>query len=320
MTAKLRFLFAVFLTLATGGRAVLFGTALFAPNHPLNGRMIEGRPSVPRPVSFRDVSGRGLLVRTWINSQGPFNFAIDTGAGATLLSQRVAEEAGVNFNGDRAISVAGLSGASSRAHQASIQSLAIGDRDNSLPGKGEVMVTSGLPRDLDGILDPTEAFFPLGYVIDIPRHELSAFDPQTIPVRMNSQPEEGTVVPWLRERHGRRPFVQLDNGDRALLDTGSGLGLAIRESGQSDRETAVRVRDIGGGSISAHRVAARTIAIGSLTLRRIPTDVVSGTEADAPVLLGLSALRPFRLRLDPVHRLIEIAPSESNRSSQYRGQ
>ena len=32
------------------------------------------------------------------------------------------------------------------------------------------------------------------------------------------------------------------------------------------------------------------------------------------VLLGLNALRPFRLRLDPVHRLIEIAPSESNRS------
>jgi hypothetical protein len=214
--------------------------------------------------------------------------------------------------------VAGLSGASSNAHQVSIQNLAIGDRENFLPGKGEVMVTSGLPRDLDGILDPTEAFSPLGYVVDIPRHELSAFDPQATPVRMNSQPEEGTVVPWLRERHGRRPFVQLDNGDRALLDTGSGLGLAIRESAQSDRETAASVRDIGGGSISARRIAARTISIGSLTLRRIPTDVVSGTEADAPVLLGLSALRPFRLRLDPVHRLIEIAPSESNRSLQNR--
>ena len=129
------------------------------------------------------------------------------------------------------------------------------------------MVANGLPRDLDGILDPTEAFSPLGYVIDIPRHELSAFDPQATPVRMNSQPEEGTVVPWLRERHGRRPFVQLDNGDRALLDTGSGLGLAIRESGQSDRESGASVRDIGGGNISARRIAARTISIGSLTLK-----------------------------------------------------
>ena len=318
MAAKLRFLFAVFLTLATGGRAVLFGAALFGAREPLNERVTEPRSSAPHSVLFREVSGRGLLIRTWINSQGPFNFAIDTGAGATLLSQRVAEEAGANVSGGRTISVAGLSGALSTARQVSIQSLAIGDRENYLPAKGEVMVTSGLPRDLDGVLDPTEAFFPLGYAIDIPRHELSAFDPQATPMRMNSQPDEGTVVPWLRERHGRRPYVQLDNGDRALLDTGSGLGLAIRESGQSDRETAASVRDIGGGSISARRVAARTISIGSLTLRRIPTDVVSGAEADAPVLLGLSALRPFRLRFDPVHRLIEIAPSESNRSLQNR--
>ena len=320
MRSNLRILFVVFLTLAIGGRAVLFGAALFGARKPLNGRMTEARPSVPRPISFRDVPGRGLLIRTWVNSQGPFTFAIDTGAGATLLSQGVAEQAGVNVTSGRTISVAGLSGVQSTARQVSIQSLAIGDRENSLPGKSEVMVANGLPRDLDGILDPTEAFSPLGYVIDIPRHELSAFDPQATPVRMNSQPEEGTVVPWLRERHGRRPFVQLDNGDRALLDTGSGLGLAIRESGQSDRESEASVRDIGGGNISARRVAARTISIGSLTLRRIPTDVVSGAEADAPVLLGLSALRPFRLRLDPVHRLIEIAPSESNRSLQYRGQ
>lgn len=317
MRANLRILFTVFLTLATGERAVLSGAALFGAHERVKGGVTEARASVPHPVLFREVSGRGLLIRTWINSQGPFTFAIDTGAGATLLSQRVAEEAGVSSSG-HSVSVAGLSGASSNAHQVSIQNLAIGDRENFLPGKGEVMVTSGLPRDLDGILDPTEAFSPLGYVVDIPRHELSAFDPQATPVRMNSQPEEGTVVPWLRERHGRRPFVQLDNGDRALLDTGSGLGLAIRESAQSDRETAASVRDIGGGSISARRIAARTISIGSLTLRRIPTDVVSGTEADAPVLLGLSALRPFRLRLDPVHRLIEIAPSESNRSLQNR--
>jgi len=253
-----------------------------------------------------------------VNSQGPFNFAIDTGAGATILSQRVAEEAGVNFSGGRRLSVAGLSGTGSIARQASIESLAIGDRENVLPGKGEVMVSSGLPRDLDGLLDPTEALSPFGYVIDIPRHEISAFDPQMTPVRMNNQPEEGAVVPWLLERSGRRPFVQLDDGQRALLDTGSGLGLAIRESGPRNQETAASVRDIGGGSISARRVAARTISIGSLTLRRIPTDLVSGAEADAPVLLGLSALRPFRLCFDPAHRLIEIAPSESSRSLPYR--
>jgi hypothetical protein len=220
----------------------------------------------------------------------------------------VADEARVAAKGGRT-SIAGLSGVSTSARSASIQSLAIGDSENYLPAKGEAMIISGLPRDLDGVLDPTEAFSPLGYVVDLPQRELSAFDPQTDPIRINEQPDEGTVVRWVHQGLSRRPFVMLDNGDRALLDTGSSMGLAIRDSGSSDRNApANSVRDIGGGQISSRRVAATTVSVGSLTLRRIPTDLVSGSEADAPVLLGLSALRPFRLRFDPLHRLIEIAP------------
>jgi predicted aspartyl protease len=317
MDRKIKLLCGVLLVLTTVGRAASFGAALSIAQNTrqrVNGRGAVAELRVPRPASFREVPGRGLIVRTWINSAGPFNFAIDTGAGATLLSPRVAQEARVTIKKGRSTSIAGLSGASISARNASIQSLAIGDSENYLPAKGEAMVTSGLPGDLDGVLDPTEVFSPLGYVIDLPQHELSAFDPGTTPIRINEQPEEGTVVQWLREGHGRRPFVTLDNGDRALLDTGSSLGLAIRDSSSSDREAPdYAVRDVGGGHISARRVAATTITIGSLTLRRIPTDLVSGTEADAPVLLGLSALRPFRLRFDPVHRLIEIAPGETRR-------
>lgn len=313
---KAKLLFVVLLILTTGGRAVSLGTALSVGRSVDQGRRQPNHGSaatelsVPRPVSVRDVVGRGLLVRTWINSVGPFTFALDTGAGATLLSPRVAEEARVTIRSGRSTSIAGLSGTRVSARDASIQSLAIGDPENYLPAKGAVMVINGLPRDLDGVIDPTEAFSPLGYVIDLPQNELSAFDPRTNPLRINEQPEEGTVVQWVREAHGRRPFVMLDNGDRALLDTGSSLGLAIRDSGPSYRKApAYSVRDVGGGKISSRRAAATTIAIGALTLRRIPTDLISGAEADAPVLLGLSALRPFRLAFDPLHRLIEIAPS-----------
>jgi hypothetical protein len=310
MDQRAKLLFAVFLILITGGRAVSFGAALSVaagPRKP-NRETAAVELKVPRSVSFREVPGRGLIVKTWVNSAGPFTFAIDTGAGATLLSPVVAEEARVTIKNGRATSIAGLSGTKVSARDASIQSLAIGDRENYLPAKGTVLVIGGLPRDLDGVLDPTEVFSPLGYVIDLPQRELSAFDPRNSPIRMNEQPAEGAVVPWLREGRGRRPFVMLDNGERALLDTGSSLGLAIRDSGANDRKVPARaVHDVGGGQISTRRVAATTIAIGTLTLRRIPTDLVSGTETDAPVLLGLSALRPFRLRFDPVHRLIEIA-------------
>src|ERR1051325_5517669 len=54
----------------------------------VQGETAVRRPGLPSPVSFREAEGRGLLVRTWVNGAGPFNFAIDTGAGATILSSR----------------------------------------------------------------------------------------------------------------------------------------------------------------------------------------------------------------------------------------
>jgi len=311
VNSKKTLLFAAILVLITGVRAVSFEAALSAAQKPqkrIRGSESAERILVPRSVWFREVAGRGLMVKTWLNDAGPFTFAIDTGAGATLLSQRVADEARVRIKNGRATSIAGLSGVAVGAHEASIQSLAIGDRENYLPAKGEVIVTSGLPPDLDGVLDPTEAFSPLGYVIDLPRGQLSAFDPRENPLRISEAPDEGAVVQWLREAHGRRPFVMLDRGEHALLDTGSSLGFAIKDQGVDEKRISGHVvRDVGGGRISARRVTPVTIAIGSLTLRRIPTDVISGADIDAPVLLGLSALRPFRLSFDPLHRLIEIA-------------
>ena len=313
MKLTISHLFAGLLVLTTTVRAVSFGAAL-SPAHDSNPGEVATTPALPRPVTFREVPGRGMVVRAWINSAGPFDLAIDTGAGAILLSPQVAGDAQVRIKAGRASSIAGLSGINTSAHEASIRSLAIGDAENSLPAQGLVMITNGLPRGIDGVLDPTEAFAPLGYVIDLPRHELSAFDARELPLKLDAQPAGGAVVQWLREGHGRRPFVQLDNGERALLDTGSNLGLAITDrDSTTERAGEYSVRDVGGGRVSARRARPTTVAVGSLTLRNIPTDMISGAEADAPVLLGLSALRPFRMRFDPVHHLIEIAPVESQR-------
>ena len=317
---KATLLFGALLIITIGGRAVSSGAAFFAYGqnrrepHKSMGRPQTAINSIPRPVSFREVPGRGLLVTTWINSAGPFTFAVDTGAGTTLVSTRVADEAGISLRTGPGPSIAGLSGVLVAARSGSIQSLAIGDPQNFLPTQNEVIVTSGLPRDLDGLLDPNDAYGPFGYVIDLPGHELSAFDPRRAPVRIDPQPEEGTVVPWLREGNTHRPFVALDTGERALLDTGSSLGLAVRDLDSGDgRRRASAVRDVG-GSLSTRRVGPRTVAIGSLTLRNVPTDMMTGAALDAPVLLGLSALRPFILRFDPLHRLIEIAPGVGRRS------
>ena len=308
MNSKRLLLIATIIVAMAGLRAASSEAALFTA--------AQNRESVrlPRSVRLREVRGRGLLADVWINSTGPFLFAVDTGAGATLLSPRVAAASRAELRSGRR-TISGLSGRNGSAQEATIQALAVGNRENYLPGSRNVVVTAGLPADLDGVLDPTEAFSPFGYVIDVPHLELSAFDPYESPVAMNYQPRDGAVVPWLQDGHGRRPFVQLDNGDRALIDTGSSLGLAIRSSAAIKGGPVSYSRDVGGGSVSVARVRPTTISIGPMMLRNIPTDLVSGAEVNAPVLLGLSALRPFRLRFDPVHRLIEIAPANTRARS-----
>jgi hypothetical protein len=255
-----------------------------------------------------------LLVDVWINGTGPYTLAIDTGAGATIVSARVAGAAGVISSAGRSHRIVGLSGVSNdtTASEIKVRSLAIGDRDNRLPATGAILAADIFPSGIDGVLDPTESYSPLGYVIDFPRNSISAFDPAQDPLRTNSPPVDGTVVSWVRDAGGRRPYVLLDDGRKALLDTGSEFGLALRDNspGYDSRASSSHrpVRDLGGGALSARRVAPLTVAVGALALQRIPTDLVSGLSQTAPILLGRAALRPFRLSFDPLNRLIEIAP------------
>jgi len=266
--------------------------------------------ALPRPVSFREVRGRGLLVSTWVNGVGPFNFAVDTGAGATIISPRVAGAAGVSISTEPGPSIAGLSGATVAAHYGVIRDMAIGDPQNYLPTKRDIIVSGGLPADLDGLLDPNDAFGSFGYVIDIPARELSAFNPREEPVTLQREPAGGAVVQWLQQGSSHRPFVRLDTGEQVLIDTGSSLGFAVHDAYARDsRVRTSAVYDVG-GSVATRRGNPRTVSVGSLVLRNVPTDVISGAPAETPALLGLNALRPFRMRFDPLHRLIEIAPTE----------
>ena len=303
---------AVLIAATISGRAVSSGTALAASQQrrATRSRTVAQRPlSLPHSVSFHEVHGRGLLTDVWINSAGPFTFAIDTGAGITVISPRVAGIAAVAIHAGPGPSIAGLSGAVVSAQAGTVQTIALGDPQNRLPATTEVVISSGLPRDLDGLLDPNDAFGSLGYSIDIPRRELSFFDARESPLSVRSQPRDGAVVTWRQQGNSHRPYVSLSTGEDALIDTGSSLGLGVRDPNPNpiySRSSAVH--DVG-GSVSARRVAPRTVSIGSLALQNVPTDVISGASSDAPVLLGLNALRPFRLRFDPLHRLIEIAPS-----------
>jgi len=295
-------------------------------SRPVQNRAAKGtgtQPSIPGTVRLRNVAGRGLVVSTWVNGVGSFEFAVDTGVGTTLVSERVAQQASISQGSGATVRIAGLSGVEQAiGRKAVLRNVALGGPDNVLPGQVKAIVTNNLPPGVDGVLEPTDAYSPLGFAIDLPRSEISAFDPRTMPIRASDAPADGAVVPWLSDGATRRPFVMLSNGRRALLDTGSAFGFAVSENVAHDTgllsiEASENraIRDIGGSSIGSRRVSPATIAIGGLTLKRVPTDILSGVELSAPILLGRAALRPFHLAFDPLHRLILIAPSSGRNQS-----
>ncbi len=108
----------------------------------------RGTTALPEPVNFRESDGRGLLVKAWVNGAGPFTFALDTGAGATLLSPRAAGAARVEVDaGGAGVRIGGLSGASvGGARKAYVRTVALGSRENSSPRAASSSSRPDCPR------------------------------------------------------------------------------------------------------------------------------------------------------------------------------
>ena len=303
--AKLAVALSTLIAISVGWAAPKFGAAL---------PVFSSIPAVTAPganvISLRDARGRGLLLNVWINQKGPYTFAVDSGAGTSIIDQKVADETRIVIRAAGRTLLGGLSTAPiSSNKEATIANVALGRADNSAQRPLAVAVASNLPNGIDGILDPLE-LSPSGYSIDLPNRQLIIFDSNQPRLEVGNTPKGGTVVRWIRQAGDTRPFVKLGDGRLALLDTGSNFGLAIPESaGRNHRKGSETVRDLGGGVVQAHRVAPTTINIGVMELRNIPTDLLSGVAPGTPVILGRDALSPFRITFDPVARLIEIVPA-----------
>jgi Aspartyl protease len=274
---------------------------------------IRAAPMPIAPIRFRD-EREGLLASGWVNGAGPFVFAVDTGAGVSLISRSVIQKAGLRVSKSRRPLVGGLSTSPiSSDQETQISGLALGRPDNTIPGTVSVAVVENLPGSIDGVLDPTEVFKPFGYSVDLPNRELRVFDTSSHALRLTDVPAGGAVVRWVREAGSHRPFVKLEDGRLALVDTGSVFGLAlnnVRVVGSNHRRNENTVHDLGGGMVQSRQIAPQTVSIGALVLRGVPTDVLTGVAPGTPIILGRKALFPFRITFDPAARLIAFEPAE----------
>lgn len=263
------------------------------------------------PIRLRDERDRGLLATGWINGAGPFVFAIDTGAGVSLVSRSLVAQTKLGVTRSRRPIVGGLSTAPiSSNEETSISGLALGKRDNAIPGSFNAAVVANLPGSIDGVLDPTDVFAPFGYSVDLPNHELWVFDTTAPRLRLTDVPQDGAVVRWVRESGSHRPFVRFEDGRLALLDTGSSFGLALNSGKYVGPSRAHTTHDLGGGRVQSYEVAPQRVSIGSLVLNGVPTDVLTGVAPGTPIILGRRALFPFRITFDPAARLISFEPTE----------
>ena len=266
---------------------------------------------VVAPVRLRDERDRGLLAQGWINGAGPFVFVIDTGAGVSLISRNVVAQARLQVSKSRRTLVGGLSTSPIASNEETrVSGIALGQRNNNVPGSFTAAVVANLPGSIDGILDPTEVFRPYGYSVDIPNREVRVFDTASYRLSVGEVPKDGAVVRWVRQGGSERPFVRLSDGRLALIDTGSTLGFALNEPGRVVGSNHITTHDLGGGSVQSRRVAPQTVSIGALVLNKVPTDVLTGVAPGTPIILGRGALFPFKITFDPSSHLIAFEPTE----------
>src|SRR4030095_12409236 len=91
-------------------------------------------PAAVRPARFRDERGRGLLINVWIGAAGPFAFAIDTGAGTTLIRSQILQRATLSATPTRSVTIGGLTGSTTTSNQRTfLNKVALGDPGNLLP-------------------------------------------------------------------------------------------------------------------------------------------------------------------------------------------
>jgi hypothetical protein len=270
----------------------------------------EGLPSAQSvfPIRLRDDRDRGLTATAWINGAGPFTFAIDTGAGVSLISRSVVDQAHLTVTKSRRPLVGGLSTQPITSNQeAKLSGLSLGTPHNRISTNAVAAVVPNLPGAIDGILDTTDVFRPLGYSVDLPNRKQELFEGR---LRANDHPPGGAVVPWVSND---RPFVRLSDGRLALIDTGSGFGLALTDArviGARNHGEVENRTDLGGGSVQSRPIAPQRVNIGALVLNGVPADVLTGVAPGTPNILGRRALFPFKITFDPVARLISFEPTE----------
>jgi hypothetical protein len=271
----------------------------------------DGMDSSVIPLQF---SANRLSIKVKINGFGPYLFILDSGAGTTLISSRLAGDLGIETIGD--VPVRGVGGYGNVAF-GRIDSMVIGDvlwkltRVNifdfgNLQGGGLGQINGILGYDF---------FVRFPMKIDFSRGRIVLYNPE------KSVPHDiGNSLPI--DIYYQLPLVTcgLDGQPiRVAFDLGAEMGLFLRRSSRwyrsvgekETRDWSSRKIEGLGGMQTVVSGRADSLQIGSMTIEK-PAILVSAGDSDVPFpdyiegFVGVDVLKRFVLLIDYPKNRIQI--------------
>ena len=272
-------------------------------------------------VGFRLAGGDQplILIPGSVAERGPYDFILDTGAGTTLLSTRLADELGIEPNGSKPGT--GAAGKVTVA-LASVTSLAIGGvrrAPMAIAITAEVeRIGVALGTRIDGCLghDFLKDFrVAIDYGKQLVRLRQGAFDPVSatpvtrseVAFRLAAPTKPLVMIPAFV--NGRGPYA-------FALDTGASTSVispALAEALGMDRGDGAAMTGAGGmlqatiGRVSSLAVGGATATDLAVVVSDFVAHVGQAVGADVDGVVGYNFLRRFRVTIDYPNHLLWLS-------------
>jgi hypothetical protein len=257
------------------------------------------------------------VVSTWVNGKGPYHFALDTGAGITVLTPEFAKRAGLIGSGSMQ---ATGSGGTVKVQQLVLHSVAV--------GRATVndVAAAIIPLPLDftyqgdyGTIDGVLGYSFLSHfavTIDMQHNRATLTTPSAYHTPPGAASEVANLsdnTPVVRARvDGINGFFKLDTGDNGWLTLTAPFvaahGFARRYPGG-----VPELFEGVGGMDRARTVRIRQFIIGGATLRDEPTSLsltTTGMLGGMTGNVGHDILRRFVFTVDYARKRVDFTPND----------
>lgn len=270
-------------------------------------------------VSFRLTNGNQplILVPTLVNGQGPFDFILDTGAGACFLSPELAQKLDVRATETKEAAGAG---GKVRIDLGNVQSMSVGRatveniKVGITPELAKISACCG--TKIDGGLG-YNFFRDFSLTLDYRNRLLTLHGGQLYPdtqdaaqigFRLAHPSKPLAVVPVLVNGSGPHPFILDTGASTTMLSTHLADDLGVLRSDAPALTGA-------GGTASASLGTLRTLKIGSTELENIQV-VISDfldnlshlIETEVKGIIGYNALSHYVVTIDYPRAILGLSP------------